>query len=164
MDSSISIFKQKLQQDPLLSQRTNMSIQQIVTLLEFCLKNTYFLFKGMYYKQVHGASMGSSISLLIANLFKEELEVKALSSAPHTPNLFLRYVDDTFVIQEAKHSQQLLQHINSWDSHIQFTIEGTNHEGALPFLDSLVSPGPNNTLVSTFYRKPTHWPISTLGQ
>ena len=38
VDPSISIVKQKLHQNPTLPQRTNMSIQQIVTLLEFCLK------------------------------------------------------------------------------------------------------------------------------
>ena len=58
-----------------------MSIPQIVTLLEVCLKNTYFIFQGKYYEQVHGAAMGSPISPLIANLFMEELEVKALQSA-----------------------------------------------------------------------------------
>ena len=46
---SIQIVKQKLTQDPTLPQRTNMSIQQIVQLLEFCLTNTYFLFQGKYY-------------------------------------------------------------------------------------------------------------------
>ena len=65
-------------------------------------------------------------------------------------------MDDTFVIQEAKHSLQLLQHINSQDPHIQFAIEESNQEGALPFLDALVSPGLNNILVTTVYRKPTH--------
>ena len=49
----------------------------------------------------------------------------------------------------------LLHHINSQDPHIQFTIKEPNQEGALPFLDTLVSPGPNNTLVTTVYRKPT---------
>ena len=64
--------------------------------------------------------------------------------------------DDTFVIQQAKYSQQLLQQINSQEPHIQFITEELNQEGALPFLDTLVSPGPNNTLVTTVYRKPTH--------
>ena len=65
-------------------------------------------------------------------------------------------MDNTFVIQEGEHSQQLLQHINLQGSHIQFTIKEPNQEGALPFLDTLVSLGPNNTLVTTVYRKPTH--------
>ena len=75
-----------------------MLIQQITTLLEFYLTNTYFLFHGKYYEQVQGAAMGSPISPLIVNLFMEEFEVKALSSCPHPPSLWIRFVDDTFVI------------------------------------------------------------------
>ena len=56
---SIKLSKQKLQQDPTLPQRTNMSIQQIITLQEFCLTNTYFLFQGEYFEQIQGAAMGS---------------------------------------------------------------------------------------------------------
>ena len=85
VDPAINIVQQRLIQDPTLSQRTQMSIPQIVTLLEFWLKNTYFLFQGKYYEQAHGAAMGSPISPLIANLFMEEFEAKALQSAPHPP-------------------------------------------------------------------------------
>ena len=35
------------------------------------------------------------------------------------------------------------------DPHIQFTAENHNQEGVLPFLDTPVSPCPNNTLVAT---------------
>ena len=101
MDPFINIVKQKLQQDPLLSQRTNMSRQQIVPLLEFCLKSTYILFQDKYYGQVHGTAMGSPIGPLITNLFMEEFKVKALTSAPYPLCLWLRYVNDTFIIQEA---------------------------------------------------------------
>ena len=85
---TIPIVKQKLTQDLTLPQRTNMTIQQIVQFLEFCLTNTYFLFQGKYYEQVQGAAMGSPISPLIANLFMEELEVKALNSCP-TPTILM---------------------------------------------------------------------------
>ena len=88
--------------------------------------------------------MGSPISTLIANLFMEEVEVRAVSSAPHQPCLWLRFVDDSFIIQQmTKHSQQLIKHTNSQDPHRQFTTEDPNQEGALPFLDTLVNPGPN---------------------
>ena len=80
---AIQIVKQRLQQDNTLPQRTSMSIPQITSLLEFCLTNTYFFFQGKYYEQVQGAAMGSPISPLIANIFMEEFEVKALSSIPH---------------------------------------------------------------------------------
>ena len=79
---AIQIVKQRLQQDPTLPQRTSMSIPQITSLLEFCLTNTYFFFQDKYYKQVQGTAMGSPVSPLIANIFMEEFEVKALST-PH---------------------------------------------------------------------------------
>ena len=75
---------------------------------------------------------------------------------PHTPHLWLRYVGDTFVIQEAKHSQQLLQCISSQDPHIQFTVKKPNLEGSLPFLNILVSSGSNNTVITTVCRNPMH--------
>ena len=62
-----------------------MSIQQITTLLEFFLTNTYFLFQGKYFEQVQGAAMGSPIIPLIANLFMEEFVVKTLCTCPLPP-------------------------------------------------------------------------------
>ena len=41
--------------------------------------------------------------------------------SPTSPHLWLKFVDDTFVIQQAKHSQQPLHNINSQDPHMQFT-------------------------------------------
>ena len=87
VDPSIHIVQQQLVQDPTLQQRTSMSIQNIATLLEFYLKNTHFLFQGKYYEQVQGAAMDSLISSLIANLFVEEFDVKALSTFPHAQSM-----------------------------------------------------------------------------
>ena len=67
----------------------------------------------------------------------------------------LRFVDDTFVINKAEHSQDLLHHINNQDPHIQFTVEPTQ-QGSLPFLDTLVTVQPDNSLSTSVYRKPTH--------
>ena len=47
--------------------------------------HTYFLFQCKYYEQVQGAAMGSPISSLIANIFIEDFEVKALQSFLHPP-------------------------------------------------------------------------------
>ena len=129
-----------------------MSIPQIVTLLEFCLTNTYFLFQGKYYEKVQDAAMGSPISPLIANIFMEEFEVKALSTCPN-PSLWLRFVDDTFVINKAEHSQALLQHINNQDPHIQFTEEATQ-QGSLPFLDTSVTSDPTTPSALQFTGNP----------
>ena len=86
----------------------------------------------------------------------EVFEVKALSTASYPPRLWLRFVDDIYVIQQSKYNQ-LLQHINAQYPHIQFTMdEPSNTDGSLLFLDTQVAPGPNNTLITTVYMKPTH--------
>ena len=64
-----------------------MEVEDIILLLEFCLKNTYFSFQGQFYEQVEGAAMGSPVSPIVANLYMEYLEQKALSTpAPNPPN------------------------------------------------------------------------------
>ena len=73
-----------------------------------------------------------------------------------TPRLWFRYVDDTFVIQKEIHKQEFLQHINSVDPAIQFTVENNNEDGAIFFLDTTVTPEADWTLSITVYRKPTH--------
>ena len=90
-----------------------MGIDDIILLLEFCLKNTYFSFQGQFFEQVEGTAMGSSVSPIVANLYMEYLEQKALSTAPHPPRFWHRYVDDTFVIHKKVNKQGFLQHINS---------------------------------------------------
>ena len=37
------------------------------------------------YEQVRGAAMGSPLSPIVANLFMEDLETKALATAPSPP-------------------------------------------------------------------------------
>ena len=62
VDPAIAIVKYGLQHDPSLPNRTSLSIPQIITLLEFYLKNTYFLFQGILHKSV-GVPMGFPLSL-----------------------------------------------------------------------------------------------------
>ena len=68
MDPAISIIKNKLQQGTELHKRISMSIHHTTRLLEFHLRNTYFLFQGKYFEQVCQSAMGSPISPIVANL------------------------------------------------------------------------------------------------
>ena len=106
VDPALGIIKDLLEKDPTLKERTVMSIGDIVLLLEFCLKNTYFSFQGQFYEQVEGAAMGSPVSPIVANLHMEYFEQKALSTAP-TLRLWCQYVDDTFVIQKEEKKTKL---------------------------------------------------------
>ena len=82
IQSALAITKNKLE-DRDLHLRTSMSVQHIFWLLEFCLKSTYFLFQGKFYQQLEGTAMGSPISPIIANLFMEDLETRALNTSQH---------------------------------------------------------------------------------
>ena len=73
-----------------------------------------------------------------------------------TPQFWFRYVDATWAIQQRVHKQECLEHINSIDPAIKFTVEGTQGNGSIPFLDTLVTPEANNSQSFTVYHKPTH--------
>ena len=156
IDPALNIIKDLLDKDTTLKERTIMEVGDIILLLEFCLKNTYFSFQGQFYEQVEGAAMGSPVSPIVANLYMEYLEQKALSTAPHPPVFWCRYVDDTFVIHKEANKQGFLQHINSVDPAIRFTVEDNKEDGSIPFLDTIVKPEVYGSLSISVYRKPTH--------
>ena len=154
IDPALKIIKDLLVKDYTLKDRTVIGIDDIILLLEFCLKNTYFSFQGQFFEQVEGVAMGSPVSPIVANLYMEYLEQKALSTAP--PRFWCRFVDDTFVIHKEANKQGFLQHINSVDPAIKFTVEDNKEDGSISFLDTIVKPQENGGLSITAYRKPTH--------
>ena len=87
IDPALNIIKDLLVKDNILKERTVMEVGDIILLLEFCLKNTYFSFQDQFYEQVEGAAMGSPVSPIVANLYMEYLEQKALSTAPNPPQI-----------------------------------------------------------------------------
>ena len=156
IDPALNVIKDLLEKDNTLKERTVMEVGDIIHLLEFCLKNTYFSFQGQFYEQVEGAAMGSPVSPIVANLYMEYLEQKALSTAPYPLRYWGRYVDDTFVIHKEANKQGFLQHINSVDPAIRFTVEDNKEDGSIPFLDTIVKLEADGSLSITVYRKPTH--------
>ena len=153
---AIPIIQRKLEEDKDLHLRTTILAKQITSLLEFCLNSTYFTFQGKFYEQVDGTTMGSPISPIVATLFMEDLETRALATSPHPPSLWKRFADDTFTIIKKSHKDAFLDHINSIDNNIKFTCEESRDDGSIPFLDILIIPEEDGRLNTTVYRKPTH--------
>jgi len=50
----------------------------LIPLIEHCLTTTYFSYNDQFYEQTSGAAMGSPISPVIVNIFKEHFEKEAL--------------------------------------------------------------------------------------
>ena len=153
---ALDVIEKLLKEDLSLQNRTSMSTQHIMDLLEFCLRSTYFTFRGKFYEQVDGAAIGSPISRIVVNLFMENFETRALQSSPNPPLIWKRFVDDTFVIIKKCHREEFMAHLNSVDKNIQFTSEEPGPGGALPFLDILIKPDHEGRLNTIVYRKPTH--------
>ena len=65
-------------------------------------------------------------------------------------------MDDTCVVQREENKQSFLQHTNSVDPAIKFTVEDNKEDGAIPFLYTIVKPEADGELSITVYRKPIH--------
>ena len=83
ISSALEVMKKKLEEDTELQKRTILPVDNILELLAFYLNNTYFVFQDTYYEQNKGAAMGSPISPIIANIFMEAFEQKAIATALH---------------------------------------------------------------------------------
>jgi len=73
VDLALTIANERLQKDQDLAERTNMSISNIMRLLEFVVNHNYFKHDTIHYKQIFNCAMGSPISAVIADLVMEEI-------------------------------------------------------------------------------------------
>ena len=118
------------------------------------LNNTYLCFRKKFYRQIFGIVMGSPISVIVANLVMESIENKMLKDFASPPRIWLRYIDDTFVVFKKTEVVSFHKFTNNIEDSIKFTVE-QEVGNAIPFLDVLVIRN-NGQLTTKSYRKPTH--------
>ncbi|VDL92203.1 unnamed protein product [Schistocephalus solidus] len=94
--------------------------------------------------------MGSPISGLLAELVLQRLEEAVVKNL--RPKLWLRYVDDTFVVINNCEGERLHERLNGAFPAIQFTIEGATGN-ILPFLDDNVQRLSDGKLSPSVHRK-----------
>ena len=95
------------------------------------------------------------MSVIVANLFMEHLEERALETFQHGVKVWKRYVDDTFVVLGKDHVDALHRHLNEQFTGVSFTVE-QEKGGTLAFLDVEVRRCSNGSLKTAVFRKPTH--------
>ena len=154
-DKALVIIRKRLEEDTTLFDRTDLPIDDIMDLMEMCLNCTYFTYQGKIYQQIFGTAMGSPLSPVVANLYMEDLEVRAIATARHPPKFYRRYVDDSGMVHKTRFIEEFLDHLNSMDDHIKFTIE-REENGQLPLLDTLMMRSENNKIATKVFRKSTH--------
>ncbi len=156
MKEVIPILKMILEQDDSLEDRTAITPGELCNLVELCVKSTYFCFEETFYEQKEGASMGSPLSPILANIYMERLEEEAIKNFPLKPSLWCRYVDDVFALwpHDNESIQDFKLHLNKQNKHIQFTTEEEN-ENKIAFLDVQIERK-NNKFITSIFRKKTH--------
>ncbi|XP_022090187.1 uncharacterized protein LOC110979033 [Acanthaster planci] len=152
-----TIASDRLQADTSLKDRTDLTPNQLQDLLTTCVDSASFQWRDKFYEQTAATSMGSPISPILAGIFMEECEQTAIATADHRPKIWLRYVDDTFVIWEHRQDnlQLFMDHLIVLHSSIQFTME-QERNGSISFLDVEVSRRKDGSLARRVYLKPTH--------
>ncbi|XP_074804365.1 uncharacterized protein LOC141984839 [Natator depressus] len=132
----------------------NVTANLVAELCDFVLTHNYFTIGDNVYLQVSGTAMGTRMVPQYANIFKADLEQCFLSSHPLMPLLYLRYIDDLFIIwTHGKEALEEFHHdFNNFHPTINFSLDQSTQE--IHFVDTtvLISDGHINT---TVYRKPT---------
>nr|XP_054605014.1 uncharacterized protein cbx7b isoform X1 [Nothobranchius furzeri] len=156
---TIDIVVNRMRQDKTLHKRTNLTADDIAQLIGLVANSTYFTYDDAIYKQLEGFAMGNPLSATLCEFFMEDLEQKAIATAP--PNckmkLWKRYVDDILEIIPKGQTETLTQHLNNIDDtgNIKFTYESET-EGSIAFMDMKIARQTDGTLNINTYRKPTH--------
>jgi len=129
-------------------------IVNILTILNFCLSQNFFIFNNKFYEQPIGLAMGNPLSPLMANIYMDYIEQNYIMKIQSIKYWF-RYVDDCLVftngtIDDLKNTSILL---NAIHPNIKFTNE-PEIDGKLNFLDLSLSRK-DDKIEFGIYRKDT---------
>jgi hypothetical protein len=114
-----------------------------------------FDFNGKHYLQVGGTAMGTKVAPSFANIFMANFEDKFVYSYHTQPLIWLRYIDDIFMVwNHDKTSLELfLEHLNRCHKTIKFTSDIS--ADSVNFLDTSVKIDDNRHVYTDLYCKPT---------
>ena len=123
-------------------------------LMHLILTNNNLIFGDHHYLQIHGTAMGTKMAPSFANLFMGNFEQKFLSRQNLKPQIWLRFIDDIFMIWP--HGEDCLkifiENINSFHPTIKFTADYS--KVSVHFLDTTVTIE-NGSLKTDLFNKPT---------
>ena len=139
-----------------LDRRANPTIKttRLCDLIELILTNNTFTFNGQHYSQVNGTSMGTKMAPSYGNIFMGKFEQEALASAPQSPLIWWRYIDDIFLLWTHGEDKlnNFITYLNNLYPIIKFTSSFSYNE--ISFLDVKVILL-NGRLETDLYVKPT---------
>lgn len=133
---------------------TEIHKEDFIQIIEFIFHSNYFLYNGSFYKQKFGCPMGGSLSSILAEITMSTLLKTQVRKLSFTPHFIFQYVDDLIMTMPADCEEEVLEVFQNFDEHIRFTIEREN-DRSVPFLDTQLIRGDDNTIKLDWYRKPS---------
>ena len=138
------------------STSNDLPVESILKLVDLVLENNHFQFNKENYMQKMGTAMGSPMAPAYSSLFMGKLEQQFLASRDILPSVWLRFLDDIFMVWD--HSLESLHcfvdALNSFHPSIKFTYTVSSEK--VNFLDVTVSKSNNLDFVTEVYVKPTN--------
>ena len=129
----LRVLKEQIQRQDF---RPDIEKPALIRLAEMSVQHMHFRYGNNFFVQKDGLFIGSPASPAFAEIYLQALERNHVYKMVNSPRLWLRKVDDTFVI--TKHDpQQMLKELNSIHPQVKFTLE-QEKEGKLAFLDCLI--------------------------
>ena len=113
-----------------------MNKKAVIELVIISVEFISFSCNGQYFDQKDGLFIGSPTSPAFAELYIQRVEEIHVYRMIHTPRLWLRKVDDTFVITKYD-KLKTLHELNKFNCKVQFTYESAA-SNTLPFLNKKI--------------------------
>ena len=132
--------------------------EELIKVIQECLKQNYFRFNNKFYIQKKGLPMGSSMSPIMAEIYMNYFENKIMSTVKNKDKIkkWMRYVDDILLIWEGDDEELkvFFEEVNKLEESIKFKMEVGNKE--TNFLDLNIRITKENKLKFDIYRKSTY--------
>jgi hypothetical protein len=152
---AISLLSRLVEEDQELDRKTKLSPQSVKELLTFCLTNSYFEVNQKWFK-INCGMIGLDLMGVTADLYMEQHEMNAVRTSEDAPSDQARYVDDYISrMEDENNADRYLNHLNSLEPEIQFTIE-KEENNKISVLDLQIEKDlANSRLVFDVHYKPT---------
>ena len=127
----------------------------ICQLARLVLKSNIFEFDDKLFLQLLGTAIGTKMAPNFSNVFMDRLERNFFASSSYKPIVWWRFIDDIFAIWNwgVERLHEFMTCLNAFHPTVKFTYEYS--DTTVHFLDVNVSIGPDRTLVTDVFTKPT---------
>ena len=133
-----------------------ISTESLCELISTVLTKNHFQFNGDNYLQIMGCAMGTKMAPNYASLFMGKFEEDKLNQYHLQPLIWLRFLDDIFLIWEYSEDELLdfIKYLNSAHPSIKFTYQYSTEKAT--FLDVDISKNNEGTLDTSIHVKKTN--------